>query len=192
MYITDMEKKVTIGVIAGSVRKESFCKKTARAVSSLLPGHFECRPLEIGNLAMYNQDYDDEQRVPPEWRAFRNDIKSLDGFLFVTPEYNRSFSPVLKNALDIASRPWGQNLWSGKPAALAGVSTGKFGASGACAHLRQTMGFLNLFLMQQPEVYISEAASLFDGGGNLTNQGTRQFLADFAAAFAAWVERINR
>jgi chromate reductase len=140
---------------------------------------------------MYNQDYDDEGHPPAEWTRFRKEVKALDGCLFVTPEYNRSFPPVLKNALDIASRPYGQNLWSGKPGAVIGVSPGKLGAFGAGNQLRQTMAFLNIFLMQQPEAYIGEAASLFDEQGKLTNQGTADFLRQYADAFAAWALRFR-
>jgi chromate reductase len=184
-------EKIKIGVFTGSLRKESFCRKTAQAIGGMVGGPFEMRPMEIGNLAMFNQDYDDEGRTPPEWRRFREEVKDLEGFLFVTPEYNRSFPPVLKNALDIASRPYGQNVWSGKPGAVISVSPGKLGGFGANQHLRQTMGFLNIILMQQPEAYIGDAASLFDERGELTNQGTRDFLQKFADAFTAWVQRFR-
>jgi chromate reductase len=184
--------KIKIGVIAGSLRKESFCKKTARALCCMMPGNFEIKPVEIGGLAMFNQDYDDEGHTPAEWTRLREEIKTLDGFLFVTPEYNRSFPPVLKNALDIASRPMGKNVWSGKPGAIISVSPGKLGAFGANQHLRQTMSFLNIFLMPQPEAYLSEAAALFDDHGELCNEGTRKFLQDYADAFVQWVGRFTK
>jgi chromate reductase len=153
----------------------------------MMPGAFEMKPVEIGGLPMFNQDYDDEDRTPAEWIRFREEVKALDGFLFVTPEYNRSVPPVLKNALDIASRPHGQNCWAEKPGAIIGVTPGKLGAFGAGQHLRQTMAFLNIFLMQQPEAYISNAASLFDEQGEMANEDTRKFLRDYADAFVRWV-----
>jgi chromate reductase len=183
--------KTKIGVLAGSLRKESFCRKTAKIVSALMPENFEMRMVDISNLPMYNQDYDDEGKTPETWKAFREEIKSLDGYLFVTPEYNRSLPPVLKNALDIASRPYGQNVWNGKPGAIISVSVGKLGAFGANHHLRQTLVFLNVLLLQQPEAYIGEIASLLDEKGELTNPGTKQFLESYAKAFAGWVEKIR-
>ncbi|MDR2553415.1 MAG: NAD(P)H-dependent oxidoreductase [Treponema sp.] len=187
-----MDNKIIIGVAAGSARKESFSRKVAAFVSSRMPGNFETQTLDIEKLPLYNQDYDDEGKAPPEWTAFREKVQSLDGFLFVTPEYNRSFPPLLKNALDIASRPYGKNAWTGKPGALIGVSPGKIGAFGAVQHLRQVLSFLNILLLQQPEAYLGEAVRFLDDRGAVTNQETAQFLENFAAAFASWVERIRR
>jgi chromate reductase len=156
-----------------------------------MPENFEMRTVDISNLPMYNQDYDDEGRTPEAWKVFRDEIKSLDGFLFVTPEYNRSLPPVLKNALDIASRPYGQNVWNGKPGAIISVSIGKLGAFGANHHLRQTLVFLNVLLLQQPEAYIGDIAGLLDSKGELKNPETKKFLESYAAAFAGWVEKIR-
>jgi chromate reductase len=183
--------KLQIGVVVGSARKNSYSRKIAAAVCERMPGAFEMRMMNIENLPMYNQDYDDEGRTPAEWSGFREAVKSLDGVLLVTPEYNRSFPPLLKNALDIASRPYGQNAWSGKPGAIISVSPGKMGAFGANQHLRQVTAFLNIPLMQQVEAYIGEAAPLFNEQGTLVNESTGKFLADYAAAFAAWVEKIR-
>jgi chromate reductase len=185
-------KKTTIGVLAGSLRKESFCKKTARAISALLPDGFEPVPVEIGGLPLYNQDFDDEKNPPAAWIEFRRKIKDLDGFLFVTPEYNRGVSAALKNALDIASRPHGENLWDGKPGAIVGVTIGKLGAFGAYHSLKQTLGFLNIQILNQPEMYISGADTLFDEKGNLAGEGTRQFFGSFANLFAAWVTKMKK
>jgi chromate reductase len=179
--------KVKIGVFVGSLRKASFCKKIARCVSSLMPDSFETKFVEIGNLAMYNQDYDDEGTTPEAWEAFRQEVKSLDAFLFVIPEYKRSVPPLIKNALDIASRPYGKNVWSGKPGGLISVSPGKMGGFGANQQFRQAATFLNIFLMQQPEAYISDAASLLDDKGEVINKSTGDFLRTWADAFAAWV-----
>jgi chromate reductase len=184
-------RKIRIGVVVGSARKDSHSRKIAALVSARMPGAFEMQMMDIGGLPMYNQDYDDEGRPPVEWSRFREAVRALDGVLLVTPEYNRSFPPLLKNALDIASRPYGRNAWNGKPGAIISVSPGKMGACGANHHLRQVMAFLNILLMQQPEAYIGEAASLVDERGAITNEGTGKFLADFAAAFAAWVEKIR-
>jgi chromate reductase len=179
--------KIKIGVFTGSLRKESFCRKTAQALCGMMPGAFEMKPVEIGDLPMFNQDYDDEGRTPAEWTRFREEVKALDGFLFVTPEYNRSMPPVLKNALDIASRPYGQNLWAEKPGGIIGVTPGKLGAFGAGQQLRQTMAFLNIFLMQQPEAYISNAASLFNEQGEMIDKGTLTFLLFYADSFTRWI-----
>ena len=183
--------KISIGVVAGSARKESYSRKIAALVSALLPAPLEAVTLGIDALPLFNQDYDDEGRTPPEWSRFRNEVDALGGFLFVTPEYNRSLPPLLKNALDVASRPYGQNRWSGKPGAIIGVSPGKLGAFGAAAHLRQVLSFLNVLLLPQPEMYLSGAASLLDEAGNTANPETARFLGDFAAGFAAWVEKIH-
>ena len=186
-----MNNKITIGLVVGSARTESYSRKVAAFVAARLPGAFETRTLHIEKLPLYNQDYDDEGKTPPEWTAFREEVKSLDGFLFVTPEYNRSFPPLLKNALDIASRPYGKNVWTGKPGALIGVSPGKIGAFGAVQQLKQVLSFLNILLLQQPEAYLGEAALFLGDEGTVTNPETAQFLETFAAAFAAWVEHIR-
>ena len=126
---------------------------------------------------------------PAEWVALRQQVKSCDGILFVTPEYNRSVPAVLKNALDVGSRPYGQSVWAGKPGAVVSVSPGTIGGFGANHHLRQSFVFLDIPAMQQPEAYIGGAAQLFDADGKLTNEATRDFLVKFMAAFAHWVER---
>ena len=190
-YIKNVNKKITIGVVVGSARKDSYSRKVAAFVASHMPANFETRTIAIGSLPMYNQDYDDEGKTPPEWTALREEVQSMDGFLFVTPEYNRSFSPLLKNALDIASRPYGKNVWNGKPGALIGVSPGKMGAFGAAQHLRQVLSFLNILLLQQPEAYLGDAAQFLDEREAVTNQSTAQFLESFANAFASWVEKIR-
>ncbi|AEF83634.1 probable NADPH:quinone oxidoreductase 2 [Treponema primitia ZAS-2] len=184
-------KKIKIGVFTGSLRRASFCKKTALAVSALMPEEFEMVPVEIGSLAMYNQDFDDFGNPPGEYSFFRQEVKMLDGLLFITPEYNRSIPPVLKNALDIGSRPYGHNIWNNKPGAIISVSIGKMGGFGANHQLRQAMVFLNIFLMQQPEAYIGEVASLFDDQGEISNKSSRDFLKNYADAFARWVLRFK-
>jgi chromate reductase len=181
---------IKTGVFTGSLRRESFSAKTAAAISALMPENFIMKKIDIGGLPLFNQDFDDDGNIPLSWTAFREEVRMLDALLFVTPEYNRSYPAVLKNALDIASRPAGQNIWGGKPGALISVTPGKLGGFGSNQHLRQVMGFLDIPLLRQPEAYISNAASLFGGEGELIDDGTRGFLRDFAIAFARWVERV--
>jgi chromate reductase len=153
----------------------------------LAPAALKTAIVEIGALPLYNQDLD--ANPPPEWTAFRQRIAAADAVLFVTPEYNRSVPGVLKNALDVASRPYGKSAWDGKPAAIVSVSPGAIGGFGANHHLRQSLVFLNMPALQQPEAYIGGAGNLFDEKGALTNSGTRDFLGKFMTAFAAWIEK---
>jgi chromate reductase len=180
-----MTKK--IAVFVGSLRKESFNRKMAKALTALAPQSLMFEIVEIGGLPLYNQDDDDGGNPPSAWIAFRERVKTFDGLLFVTPEYNRSVPGVLKNALDVGSRPYGQSVWGGKPGAVISVSPGAIGGFGANHHLRQSLVFLDIPAMQQPEAYIGGAAQLFDGNGNITNEATREFLIKFMDAFAAWV-----
>jgi len=180
-------KQLNIGVLVGSLRKDSFNKKTARALMANAPDHLNFEIIEIGDLAHYSEDA--EANVPVAWAAFREKIKSKDAFLFVTPEYNRSVPSVLKNALDVASRPWGHNLWDGKPAGIVSVSIGAIGGFGANHHLRQSLVFLNVATMPQPEAYIGNAASLFDDEGHVINDHTKEILANYMQAYTAWVEK---
>jgi chromate reductase, NAD(P)H dehydrogenase (quinone) len=182
-----MTKK--IAVFVGSLRKESFNRKMAKLLIALAPDSLTLEIIEIGGLPLYNQDFDDEGKPLAEWSEFRKRVKSFDGVLFVTPEYNRSVPGVLKNALDVGSRPYGQSVWEGKPGAVMSVSPGAIGGVGANHHLRQSLVFLNVPAMQQPEAYIGGAAKLFDANGNITNETTRALLIKFMDAFAAWVAK---
>lgn len=176
-----------IAVIVGSLRKDSFTRKIARTLIALAPPALELEIVEIGQLPLYNED-DDHDNPPATYVEFRNRIKEFDGVLFCTPEYNRSMPGAIKNAIDVGSRPYGQSVWNGKPGAVISVTPGAIGAFGANHHLRQSMVFLNVPMMQQPEAYIGGAAKLFDGD-NLNNDGTRSLLQKFIDAYAAWVER---
>ena len=178
--------KRNIAVIVGSLRKESFNRKMAKALIKLSPDSLDLEIIEIGGLPLYNQDLDDNP--PAAWTEFRERLKKFDGVLFVTPEYNRSVPGVLKNAIDVGSRPYGKSAWAGKPSAVVSVSPGAIGGFGANHHLRQSMVFLDMPAMQQPEAYIGHAADLFDENGNLSNDSTREFATKFMNAFAAWVE----
>ncbi len=177
-----------IAVIVGSLRKQSFNRKMAKALMSGAPASLSCEIIEIGQLPLYNQDDDDGGKPPAEWVAFRERMRQYDGLLFVTPEYNRSMPGALKNALDVGSRPYGKSIWNGKPGAIVSVSPGAIGGFGANHHLRQSLVFLNVPAMQQPEAYIGGAASLFDDAGNLVSDDTRKFIQGFMQSFARWVE----
>lgn len=174
-----------IAVLVGSLRKESFNLKTSKALIALAPETLSLEPLPIGDLPLYNEDL--EKSLPNQWSVFREQLRSFDGVLFVTPEYNRSVPAVLKNAIDVGSRPYGQNAWDGKPGAVVSVSPGAIGGFGANQHLRQSLVFINVPAMPQPEAYIGGAAKLFDETGNLTNNSTREFLKKFMMAFEKWV-----
>ncbi len=182
-----MAMKRKVAVLVGSLRKESWNRKMALALAGMAPQELELSIVEIGNLPLFNQDW--EANPPPEVRAFKERIKGADAVLFVTPEYNRGVPGVLKNALDVASRPYGQSAWSGKPAAVMSVAPGAIGGFGANHHLRQSLVFLDMPVLQQPEAYVGNAVSLFDDQGRIVNDGTRKFLTGFLEAFARWIER---
>jgi chromate reductase len=185
-----MDKVRDVAVFVGSLRRDSINRKVAHALSELSPSTLELENVEIGQLPFYNQDED--QNPPAAWTAFRERVKAVDAVLFVTPEYNRSVPAVLKNALDVGSRPYGHSVWNGKPGAVVSASPSAIGGFGANHHLRQSLVFLNVPAMQQPEAYIGQADKLFDERGKLVNEGTRKFLADFMAAFAAWIDSTTR
>jgi chromate reductase len=177
-----------VAVFVGSLRKESFNRKLANALPALAPASLALSLVDIGGLALYNADL--ETSVPPPWAAFRARLRKADAYLFVTPEYNRSVPGVLKNALDIGSRPSGQSSWAGaKPAAIISVSIGMIGGFGANHHLRQSLVFLNLHPLQQPEAYVGGADKLFEGD-QLVNPTTREFLGKYLQSFADWIEQL--
>lgn len=184
-------KKYTIGVLIGSLRKGSFTRQIAQNLMDMMPDTFDMRLIDIGDLALYNQDFDDEGHVPAAWKTFRESVAAMDGYLFVTPEYNRSMPAVLKNALDIASRPYGQNAWGQKPGAVVSVSPGSMGGFGANHHLRQSLTFLDVYAMQQPEAYINNCTKMLDDNGKVTDERSRKFLQEIADAFAQWVARFD-
>jgi chromate reductase len=179
-----------VAVIVGSIRKGSLNRMMAHALIGFAPAALALEIVEIAQLPLYNQDLDSSP--PPEWTAFRQRIKAADAVLFVTPEHNRSVPAALKNAIDVASRPYGSNCWDGKPAGIVSVSPGAIGAFGANHHLRQSLVFLNMLPLQQPEAYVGGAAALFDGDGKLVNPGTGEFLKKFMQAFAGWIETVKR
>jgi chromate reductase len=183
-----IERKVA--VLVGSLRKDSFNRRMAHALARLAPGSLKLGIVEIGALTLYNQDED--ENPPAVWTGFRQQVKAADAVLFVTPEYNRSVPGVLKNAIDVGSRPYGKSVWAGKPGAVVSVSPGAIGGFGANHHLRQSLVFLDVPVLQQPEAYIGNAAALFDEKGEIVNEGTKEFLVKFISAFAGWIETMKK
>ncbi len=174
-----------VAVLIGSLRKESFNRKTAKVLIDVAPKSLLLEIVAIDELTLYNQDLD--ENPPALWTSFRSHLKIFDAVLFVTPEYNRSVPGVLKNAIDIASRPYGQNVFDGKPGAVVSVSIGASGGFGSNHHLRQSLVFLNVPTMAQPEAYVGDATKLFDKDGKLTSESTREFLSKFMLSFNDWV-----
>lgn len=182
----------TIGLIAGSLRKASFSKKIAEALLLMAPEGYTFTIVSLEDLPVYNQDFDDNNKVPESYITFRNTIKDINGFIFITPEHNRSIPAVLKNAIDIGSRPYGKSVWEGKPAAIFSNSPGSISGFGANHHLRQCFVFLNMPTMQQPEVYVPEVNKLFDEEGNIKNKDTKTLLEKAVTAYIKWFERNTR
>ena len=178
-------KQKKIALLIGSLRKESLNRKMAKAIIHASSSTLKFEVIELGDLPLYNEDLDDQPPTP--WVRFRTNLKSADGLLFVTPEYNRSVPGVLKNAIDIASRPYGSSVLNGKPGAVMSVSPGAGGGFGANHHLRQSLVFLNVPTMQQPEAYMANAKKLFDHSGRLTSETTRDFIEQFLSSFEDWI-----
>jgi chromate reductase len=186
-----MPQARTIAVIVGSLREGSFSRKTALALAGFAPNNLMLEIVEIGRLPLYNQDLDPKS-PPPEWVEFRERVRPADGVLFVTPEYNRSMPGVLKNAIDVGSRPYGRSVWDKKPGAVVSVTPGGLGAFGANHHLRQSCVFLDMPMMAQPEAYLSGAGDFFAEDGSIKDESLRKLLAKFMISYADWVERILR
>ncbi|NLC26507.1 MAG: NAD(P)H-dependent oxidoreductase [Fastidiosipila sp.] len=180
-----------IGVLVGSLRKDAYSKKLAHNLMKYFPEGYEPELIEIGNLPLYNQDYDTD-KVPAEYVEFRKKMHDMDAFLFVTPEYNRSVPAVLKNALDVGSRPYGSSVWAGKVGAVVSNSPSKLSGFGANHHLRQTLVFLDVQTLQQPEAYIAEVAELFDENGMINNQSTEKFFKSVISAFVELIETFEK
>jgi chromate reductase len=178
-----------IAVLIGSLRRDSFNRKMANALMAIAPSGLALAEVPIGDLPHYNSDLEGAN-VPAAWAAFRQSIRTVDAVLFVTPEYNRSVPGVLKNAIDVGSRPYGSSVWSGKPGAIISVSPGAIGGFGANHHLRQSFVFLDMLPLQQPEAYIGNAGKLFAADGSIAVPETRDFVAKYLDAFAKWIERV--
>ena len=174
-----------VAVIVGSLRKDSYTRKAAKALAMLAPPSLKSTFVEIGDLPLYNQDM--EEQPPAQWVAFRDAIRPVRAVLFATPEYNRSVPGCLKNALDVGSRPYGKSVWAKKPAAIVSVSPGAIGGFGANHHLRQSLVFLDMLPLQQPEAYVGNATTLFTNEGELASEQTREFFQSIMTAFAQLV-----
>jgi chromate reductase, NAD(P)H dehydrogenase (quinone) len=184
-----MSTPIRILGIAGSLRRDSYNRATLRAATELAPEDASIDIFELDEIPGFNQD--DEQNPPAKVVELKRRIREADAILFVTPEYNYSVPGVLKNAIDWASRPYGDSAWNGKPAAIMGASVGTIGTARAQYHLRQMMVFLNMFPVNQPEVMIGNASEQFDAQGNLTNDTAKQFIRQLLQNLVDWTRRIQ-
>ena len=180
-------KKINVAVLVGSLRRESLNLKMANALIEMAPESMSLELVDLSQIEMYNEDLD--EKPPKAWTQFRSDIAGHDAVLFLTPEYNRSMPAVLKNAIDVGSRPSGQNVWNGKPGAIISVTPYTSGAFGANHHLRQALVYVNVPVMAQPEAYVSHAADLFGKDGKLTNPKTKTIMQTFLKAFETWANK---
>ena len=178
--------KYQIAVVVGSLRKDSFNRKLADAIVKLAPPEFSFQQVQISDLPLYNQD--DDANQAESVKRLKNEIKNAQGILFVTPEYNRSIPGVLKNAIDNASRPYGQNAWAGKPAGVIGISIGVIGTAMAQQHLRNVLAFLDMPTLGQPEIFIQAKDGLFDEAGNIGAE-SKQFLQNWMDKYVEWVKK---
>jgi len=179
--------KIHIIAFTGSLRKESYTTKLVKAFQKSAPTGITVDLINIGNLPFINEDL--EADLPQAVKELHKKINDADAILFATPEYNRSYSPVLKNAIDWGSRPEGKNLWDAKPAGVIGCSPYRHGGFGAVNHLRQVMLYVNMYPMQQPEFYLEEIAGVFDENGNVNNEQTQKYINTFWTAFVNWIEK---
>ena len=184
-----MSKPINILGIAGSLRRQSYNRSALRAAQQLAPSGVTLTIFELDDIPGFNQD--DEQNPPAKVVELKQQIRAADALLFVTPEYNYSVPGVLKNAIDWASRPYGDNAWSGKPAAIMGASIGNIATARAQYHLRQIFVFLNIFPINQPEVMIGNASERFDAEGNLTDEKTREYIRKLLQGLVDWAARIQ-
>jgi chromate reductase len=184
-----MSKPVRILGIAGSLRRDSYNRAALRATTELVPEGASIEIFELDGIPGFNQD--EEQNPPAKVVELKRRIREADAILFVTPEYNYSVPGVLKNAIDWASRPYGDSAWNGKPAAIMGASVGTIGTARAQYHLRQMMVFLNMFPVNQPEVMIGNASERFDASGNLTDDATKDFIRQLLRSLTDWTRRIG-
>ena len=179
-----------VAVLVGSLRQDSYNRRLARAVEKLAPKELKFEHVRIDDLPLYTQDFDAD--YPPNAQRLKRDIESSQALLFVTPEYNRSVPGVLKNAIDIASRPWGKSSFPGKPGAVIGASIGAIGTAIAQHHLRSSLAYLDIPTLGQPEVYLHFHDDIIAADGTISNDSTRKFLQAFVDAYVKWVERFVR
>jgi chromate reductase len=178
----------SVAIIVGSLRKESYSRKLAHALIAMAKPALDMTIVGIGDLPLYNEDT--EHSPPQAWTRFREQVKAADAVLFVTPEYNRSVPGCLKNAIDVGSRPYGSSAWSAKPCAIISNSPGAIGGFGANHALRQSLVFLDMPVLQQPEAYISGSNKLVGDDGKIVDEAKREYLAKIMQAFTRWVDHI--
>jgi len=176
-----------IAVVVGSLRRESFNRRLANAVQRMAPSDFSFQHLRIDDLPLYNQD--DDGNPAAVVTRLKSEIAAAQGLLFVTPEYNRSMPGVLKNAIDHASRPYGQNAWAGKPAGVLGASIGATGTAMAQQHLRNVLAYLDVPTLAQPEAFIQVKDEFFDANGDIASPGSKKFVQGWVERWVAWVKR---
>lgn len=177
-----------IGILIGSLRKDSFNRKIAENLVELFNSDYSYEFIDIADLPLYNEDID-QDNPPSSYVSYRDKLAGFDAFLFFTPEYNRSMPAVLKNALDVGSRPYGKSKWDGKPAAIVSVSPGAIGAFGANHHLRQCLTFLNMHPIQQPEMYIGNVTQILDDKGKINSEESLKLCKNFVQKFQEWIEK---
>ncbi len=180
----------SVAVIVGSLRKESFSLKIAKALAKIAPPSLKLDIVTLEGLSFFTQDL--EATPPADWVAFRERIQKSDAVLFVTPEYNRSTSGVLKNAIDVGSRPYGKSSFLGKPTGIIANSPGALGGVAAAMHLKSILPGISGPIMQQPEIYLNGVGDAFDDKGNLTKEALEKVMKAYIDAFAAWVERLQK
>ncbi|TAN04128.1 MAG: NAD(P)H-dependent oxidoreductase [Rhodanobacteraceae bacterium] len=181
------KQRPVVAVLVGSLRKDSINKKLAHALAKIAGERAEFRFIRIDDLPLYNQDFDGD--YPAVCKRLKDKIKACDSVLFVTPEYNRSMPGVLKNAIDIASRPWGTNSFAGKPGAVIGTSAGAMATALAQQHLRNVCVFLDVPMLQQPEAFVRNSEGLFAADDGVTDESVAKFLANYVDKYLAWVGR---
>jgi len=180
----------TIAVLVGSLRRESNNRKLAKALAKLGQAKFKFSFVELADVPIYNEDL--WQNPPAAVLRMKKDIETADAVLFVTPEYNRSIPPVVKNAIDWGTRPWGKNSWAGKPASIVGTSPGAVGTAVAQTHLRSIALTIDTILMGQPEVYLANKPGLIDDNDDISDDTTREFLQGYLDRFAAWIDQVSK
>ena len=179
-----------IGFIVGSLRKGAYTRLLSQAIQEIGQPSFKLTEIAIGELPFYNQDLETET-PPAQWVAFRNQVKQNDGILFITPEYNRGIPGVVKNAVDVGSRPPKESVWNRRPTAVISLTPGKLGAMAGNQALRHTLSVIGSPVLPAPEAYLANAAELFDGSGKLHNEDTRKFLGKVLAEFETWIGRFK-
>ena len=185
-----MMDRYKIAIVVGSLRQDSINLKVAKSLCAMAHERLDCDIVPIGDLPLYNQEYDADSPAP--YARFREEIAAADGVLFVTPEYNRGVPGVLKNAIDVGSRPYGKSVWNQKPAAIVSASPGGIGGFGANHQLRQSCVFLNMPVMQHPEAYLGRVSDdSFDGDGCLKDGPLKDLVISLSKAFADWVHLIH-